>query len=96
MSDPAQPAQPAPTPPTANDLMAQLIKQVANLATARSSMNKPKIFKGKDSAEVRRFMAQFQNWASEQPDLTKESGKAFESVDLDIPEQRISSLTPPK
>ncbi|KAJ3803587.1 hypothetical protein F5876DRAFT_84959 [Lentinula aff. lateritia] len=64
MSDSTQPAQPAPTPPTANNLMAQLIEQVANPATAmeecssaRSSMKKPEVFKGKDSAEACRCHA---------------------------------------
>ncbi|KAJ3804281.1 Hsp70 protein-domain-containing protein [Lentinula aff. lateritia] len=62
---------------SADKLMTQLIKQVANLTTAmeehsssKSSMNKPEVFKGKDSSEACQFRAQFQNWASEQPDLT--------------------------
>ncbi|GAW09657.1 gag protein [Lentinula edodes] len=53
MSTPIPPATPAP-PASAEDLMTQLIKQVANLATAmeersssKSSMNKPEVFKGK-------------------------------------------------
>ncbi|KAJ3851368.1 hypothetical protein EV368DRAFT_83607 [Lentinula lateritia] len=35
---------------------------------------------GKDSAEVCRFMAQFQNWALEQPDLTKSQVKLIKSA----------------
>ena len=80
------PIPPAPNT-SADDLMAQLIRQVANLATAmeersssKSSMNKPKVFKGKDGAEARRFMAQFQNWASEQPDLAKSQVKLIKSA----------------
>ncbi|GAW00127.1 gag protein [Lentinula edodes] len=86
MSNPAQ-TTPAPPPLTANVLMALLIKQVANLATAmeersssKSSMNKPEVFKGKDSAKAHHFMAQFQNWASEQPDLTKSQAKLIKSA----------------
>ncbi|GAW10591.1 gag protein [Lentinula edodes] len=43
-------------------------------------MNKPEVFKRKDSAEARRFLAQFQNWASEQPDLTKSQAKLIKSA----------------
>ncbi|GAW06835.1 gag protein [Lentinula edodes] len=82
MSNPAAQTTPAPPPPTTNELMSMLIKQVTNLATAmeeysssKSSMNKPEVFKGKDSAKAHHFMAQFQNWASEQPDLTKSQAK---------------------
>ncbi|GAW03132.1 gag protein [Lentinula edodes] len=49
-------------------------------SSSKSSMNKPEVFKGKDSAEARRFMAQFQNWASEQPDLTKSQAKLIKSA----------------
>ncbi|GAW08190.1 gag protein [Lentinula edodes] len=72
---------------SADELMTQLIKQVANLATAmeecsssKSSMNKPEVFKGKDSNEARCFRAQFQNWASEQPDLAKSQVKLIKSA----------------
>ncbi|KAJ3858533.1 hypothetical protein EV359DRAFT_87596 [Lentinula novae-zelandiae] len=68
---------------SADDLMTQLIKQVANLATAmeeHSSSKKPKVFKGKNSSEARRFRAQFQNWASEQPDLANSQVKLIKSA----------------
>ncbi|KAJ3732497.1 hypothetical protein DFJ43DRAFT_1154545 [Lentinula guzmanii] len=56
-----------PTPVDANQLMTQLIEQVAQLtanlqkATARSSMNKPELFKGTNSAEAHCFIAQIQS-----------------------------------
>ncbi|KAJ4482172.1 hypothetical protein J3R30DRAFT_3699529 [Lentinula aciculospora] len=63
-----------------NQLMAQLIEQVTQLtanlhrAAAKSSMNKPELFKGSSSAEARRFIAQYQSWAVEQPDLKDNEG----------------------
>ncbi|KAJ4475512.1 hypothetical protein J3R30DRAFT_3500024 [Lentinula aciculospora] len=69
-----------------NQLMAQLIEQVAQLtanlhkASAKSSMNKPELFKGSSSAEARRFIAQYQSWAMEQPDLSNNEGKLIKAA----------------
>ncbi|KAF5346550.1 hypothetical protein D9757_014188 [Collybiopsis confluens] len=63
------------------------IEQVANLtaavsgrAAAKSSMNKPDLFKGQSSTEARRFLAQFLAWASEQPDLKNNHSKTIKSA----------------
>ncbi|KAJ3991730.1 hypothetical protein F5050DRAFT_1812213 [Lentinula boryana] len=75
-----------PTPVDANQLMTQLIEQVAQLtanlqkATARSSMNKPELFKGTSSAEARCFIAQIQSWAMEQTDLNNKEEKLIKAA----------------
>ncbi|KAJ3862474.1 hypothetical protein EV359DRAFT_83315 [Lentinula novae-zelandiae] len=48
--------------------------------SSKSSMNKPEVFKGKDSNEAHCFRAQFQNWASEQPDLANSQAKLIKSA----------------
>ncbi|KAJ4474954.1 hypothetical protein J3R30DRAFT_3776711 [Lentinula aciculospora] len=82
-----------PTPPAmsnpeinTNQLLAQLIKQVTQLtanfhkASAKSSMNKPELFKGSSSAEACHFIAQYQSWAMEQPDLNNNEGKLIKAA----------------
>ena len=46
------------------DLTAALTNKANSL-----SMNRPEIFKGGKSIDARQFMAQFINWAAEQPNL---------------------------
>ncbi|KAF5390510.1 hypothetical protein D9757_005205 [Collybiopsis confluens] len=86
---PAQPgSSSAPPPPmTTEQIIHALAEQVANLtaavsgrAAAKSSMNKPDLFKGQSSTEARRFLAQFLAWASEQPDLKNNHGKTIKSA----------------
>ncbi|KAF5388562.1 hypothetical protein D9757_004591 [Collybiopsis confluens] len=86
---PAQPgSSSAPPPPmTTEQIIHALAEQVANLtaavsgrAAAKSSMNKPDLFKGQSSTEARRFLAQFLAWASEQPDLKSNQGKTIKSA----------------
>ncbi|KAF5339713.1 hypothetical protein D9757_015455 [Collybiopsis confluens] len=86
---PVQPgSSSAPPPPmTTEQIIHALAEQVANLtaavsgrAAAKSSMNKPDLFKGQSSTEARRFLAQFLAWASEQPDLKNNHGKTIKSA----------------
>ncbi|KAF5392586.1 hypothetical protein D9757_002099 [Collybiopsis confluens] len=86
---PAQPgSSSAPPPPmTTEQIIHALAEQVANLtaavsgrAAAKSSMNKPDLFKGQSSTEARHFLAQFLAWASEQPDLKNNHGKTIKSA----------------
>ncbi|KAF5363013.1 hypothetical protein D9757_013368 [Collybiopsis confluens] len=86
---PAQPgSSSAPPPPmTTEQIIHALAEQVANLtaavsgrAAAKSSMNKPDLFKGQSSTEARRFLAQFLAWASEQPDLKNNHSKTIKSA----------------
>ncbi|KAF5344648.1 hypothetical protein D9757_015037 [Collybiopsis confluens] len=72
---------------TTEQIIHALAEQVANLtaavsgrAAAKSSMNKPDLFKGQSSTEARRFLAQFLAWASEQPDLKNDQGKTIKSA----------------
>ncbi|KAF5364489.1 hypothetical protein D9757_015058 [Collybiopsis confluens] len=81
---PAQPgSSSAPPPPmTTEQIVHALAEQVANLtaavsgrAAAKSSLNKPDLFKGQNSMEAQRFLAQFIAWPSEQPDLKNDQVK---------------------
>ena len=83
------------TPLTTEQLVHALAQQVANLtavlqahpvtaatvtAPPKSSLNKPDPFEGQNSAEARRFLAQFITWAGEQPDLKGEEQRTIKAA----------------
>lgn len=77
-------------PMTTEQLVHALAQQVASLTAAlqarppstatKSSLNKPDLFEGQNSAEARRFLAQFISWAAEQPDLKNEEQKTIKAA----------------